>query len=700
MTEESINKTQKLLIALLFFISITDLTIILNIPYLRQILGFLCFTIIPGLLIIHILKLNEIGFVKKFVLSIGLSIAFLMLVGLLLNQLYLVMGVSKPLSTHSLVVSFTIILVTLVFIAYKKNKDDFATAGILDINFYLKNDQLISPLFFPIIFPFLAVLGTHLMNTEGNNLILMLTYFLIPIYIVLVVYFRERIPKVVYPIAILMISMALLLMYGLTSNYLCGRDVHAEYRAFMIVASYQYWSMSNYLNVLTACLSTSLLPAIYKSLLGINGLYVYKVVFQLIGSIIPLVCYILFKRYVGELYAFLASFFFMAQGNFLFYIQSTMRQEIALLFFALAMMVSFDDEIGKLNKKILFFIFMVSMILSHYTVAYVFFFLISFSWLLMVSLKNFFKSRNNITAVVVMLCFAIIFFWYSQITTTPFNQGVHFVDDTFSSLVEVYVLEARAETPLRVLGMGMQTLGDKITTVVHDIGFAFIIIGVIGALIKYKETKIEKEYLLLMLLCFGLLASLFIVPYLAKGYGSGRLYQQLLVILAPAFILGGIFIFKYIRPRIGLIVIIIVLISQFFCASYVLHQVLSIPYSEVLNRDGDKSGELYIYGQEVVGANWLKDNGANNSDIYSDRVGGTRLSVVYEVGKPPKVHAGFFRINETINGGYIYLRHTNVVDREVYPTSNYEDIKPMTEYVHLFVGMSRIYDNGGSEVWE
>ena len=81
---------------LISILLLTDLVILLNIPLLRQILGFLVFTTIPGLLILYILKLNKIEFLKKFVLSVGLSVTFLMFGGLLVNSFYPL--ILKPLS--------------------------------------------------------------------------------------------------------------------------------------------------------------------------------------------------------------------------------------------------------------------------------------------------------------------------------------------------------------------------------------------------------------------------------------------------------------------------------------------------------------------------------------------------------------------------------------------------------------------------
>jgi uncharacterized membrane protein len=48
-----------------------DVAIILDLPYLRQIFGFLFLTFLPRLSILQILKLNKIGSIEKFVLSVS-----------------------------------------------------------------------------------------------------------------------------------------------------------------------------------------------------------------------------------------------------------------------------------------------------------------------------------------------------------------------------------------------------------------------------------------------------------------------------------------------------------------------------------------------------------------------------------------------------------------------------------------------------
>jgi uncharacterized membrane protein len=117
------------------FLIFTDLSIFLNIPVLRQVLGFTFFTVIPGLLILHILKLNKLEFTWKIVLSFGLSISFLMFFGLFINWVYPLFGYNTPLSTSSLIISFSVVILILAIIAYVRNRSvSFANLSDLKLN--------------------------------------------------------------------------------------------------------------------------------------------------------------------------------------------------------------------------------------------------------------------------------------------------------------------------------------------------------------------------------------------------------------------------------------------------------------------------------------------------------------------------------------------------------------------------------------
>ena len=147
-------KSRKILGANKFFFLIfvfliaTDLAILLNIPFLRQILGFIFLTILPGLLILLILKLNKMGFTEKFVLSVGLSISFLMFFGLLINNLSLSLSYETLLAAIPLLISFNLAFIALAIIGRKINKEPIFSLPNLNLSTSEKA-FLIVPILFP-----------------------------------------------------------------------------------------------------------------------------------------------------------------------------------------------------------------------------------------------------------------------------------------------------------------------------------------------------------------------------------------------------------------------------------------------------------------------------------------------------------------------------------------------------------------------
>ena len=115
---------QKFLIFTFFFIFITNVSLYLDIPFLRQIFSFIFLTLLPGILIMKILRLTKLNFLEKFILSWGISLSFVMLFGLFVNTLSLILGYNTPLSINFILWSFNIILSALSIINYTMNKND------------------------------------------------------------------------------------------------------------------------------------------------------------------------------------------------------------------------------------------------------------------------------------------------------------------------------------------------------------------------------------------------------------------------------------------------------------------------------------------------------------------------------------------------------------------------------------------------
>jgi len=693
-------KTKRYFLIILATLLLTDLAIIIDIPGLAQVAGCVCFMITPGLLLLAVfrVKLEQIGAFKSFVLAVGLSLAFLIFAGLVIDILLPLIGVSHPLSPVSLLISFNLMIIALAAVAYGRNKSDLHLPSIPSLR-EIKQERFLSLLIFPLLFPLLAILGTYHMNNTGNNLILLTTLFLIPAYVIVVTLLRQRIPQHTYPVAIWMIGLALLLMHALTSNYLSGGgDVWIEYINASQIASAQHWDITELAKQDKAFLSISLLPTILSSLLNVSLLAVFKVINQILWSLAPLVCFLLVRKYVGEVYAFLSSFFFMAQLDFIFVMQAAQRQEIAILFFALAMLVFFEDRMGELNKSLLFIIFIAAVVVSHYATAGVFLIMLSLVWLVKSLAKNLLRPKMSLTFYLIALFSAIAFFWYAQVMVAPFEGIVGFTRDTLRNFVNFFVAESRGAGIHNLLGQGLPNLAEKIWIAVHDVTFVFIIIGTLGLVREFRKTKFEPEYILMAFILLATLGSMFIVPFLSKGYDPGRMYVQTMVILAPTFILGGQAICRFCRIRFSLAVVLLVLTLQFFSATYVIHQCLGVPYSMVLNREGYMYGLQYVHDEEVVSAGWIKDHSVYYY-VYSD-YGSDAVFLFISAAKPRYINARFFErgvIPPAIPRAFLYFRKVNCVDGEVHVS--WKDVRDIGEYSYFFAGKNLIYDNGASRIF-
>ena len=125
----------------------------------------------------------------------------------------------------------------------------------------------------------------------------MITIGIIALYVFLIVLFRKKLNKAIYPWVILIISISLLLMTSLRSLHITGWDINQEYQVFQLTIKDFHWSMLNSPeDPYNACLSITILPSILYSFLNINSEYIFKLVFQVIFSITPVVIFLFFRK--------------------------------------------------------------------------------------------------------------------------------------------------------------------------------------------------------------------------------------------------------------------------------------------------------------------------------------------------------------------------------------------------------------------
>jgi uncharacterized membrane protein len=736
--KNNVNSFKHFLV-LLFFIALTDIFFLFNIPVLRQITGFIFLTFIPGLMFIYILKLHKLKITEKLVISIGLSISSAMLVGLLINSVFPLFGYMTPLSSNSVLISFNIFVIILSVVAYLRNRISFS----FNLDNFKLNTKEKAYLLLPCIFPFLATFGMLIMNTTSNNAILILFLIMIVGYIIFLIIKHNVLPIRIYTPAIMLIGLSVILLEALRSNHIIGADIHTEYYIFQQTLLNGRWLIRT-TSPLDGCISVSILPTVYQSFLNMNSEYLFKILYAVLFSISPLIVYLISRKYLNPHYSFLAVVFFMSQYYFLDG-ESSPRTVIALLFFGLSMLMLLNNGMNNFNRYLLFGIFSTSVILSHYSTSYIFLFVMVFSLIIEIIVKRVSKAvkipkliheaadqgntlsdensynRYRINVGIIIFYCIILFIWYALVSKATYKSTFDFFSRTLNSIQNIFDLESRGSSAI-IFGSGLSSASAPrlITFFVSWLVIIFVGIGILRIIVQYRKTttihpnnrknkditpdfliqKFESEYVIISFALAFIMGIAVVIPFILVGYDMERVFIQTMFILSPFFIIGGVTIAnvfsKRIRQYMAYFIILLALLIYFMCNTGVTYQLLGDPQVMTLASSGQDYNEMYVHDQETAAAKWISVYANKSDTVFSDFYGTMKL--VSQGGLLSTNYAGqFIQYNQPSPNGYFFLSYFGSVNSKVWDAniqwhyiSNYQD---------YFNGRNVLYSDSGSMVF-
>jgi uncharacterized membrane protein len=644
-----------------------NFSIIFNIPFAHQIGGFLLLTFIPGIIFVHIFRLDKVELTTKLLLSIGLSIFFLMIMGISINLLLISLGFDKPLSLINLLIGFDIFIIILLSISYKRNRYISLNFKKFDLNVIEKVFVLIG-----IILIFLSVYGTYIMQLTNNNIFLLILLIFIPIYVIFATIYGQNIQKI-YPIIILLIGISMQLIFMVLFPHISGGDVHIEYYYFKTTLNTLQWDINLMPNsAYDACLSISILPAIYQLFVKIpNQEYFFKGLYVFLFSFAPLIIYNISKRYINEIYSFLASFLFMNQYFFMKTAASP-RTNIAVFFVAMLVLVLFDDKIPALQKKLLAIIFLISVVVSHYSTSYIFLIMILFSWIIakIFISTNKLKFNRNISMVFLILFFTLTFLWYGQVTDNAFTHGIDFLGNTINGLNNFFVNEMREEAISKLAGIGLENpfISGFNLFLTWSI-FILMGMGVLISFVNYKENlklinnkkinsflkkRIDVEFGTLSLISILVLTMTIVIPFVSKGYDFQRIYMLTTIFLSFYFVFGTLNLMKLLKLRFKPhIIILLILVPYSLFTTGVLYEITGYNSDVTLNSDVITFDNIYITDAEVKNALWLSRSIGNK--IYTADASAKNLLISQGLISPLKIDDYSISIGKTNINDFIFL---------------------------------------------
>lgn len=575
---------------------------------------FVYLTFIPGIILLNILKIQDLDFTELLLFSAGLSVSFLMLFGLLINFVYPIFGVDKPISREYLAVTMICFLTLITIFQYVFVKE----TSCIFFNFNL-NYQL--PWF---LLPCLSVLGVLFIYYYNNNILLILLLIVISIIPLLI----DRLNKNIYPLVIWSISITLLFHSSLISQYVWGADIHHEMFISNLVKSEGVWNPlipDNYNSVL----SLTILAPIYSNILNMELTWVFKIIYPLIFSFVPVGLYKLFSSQIEDKTAFLSTFFFMSVWTFYTEMLALARQQIAELFLILVIiLLIIKNNNSNLNIKFLTLVFSISIIISHYGISYWLMVSLIFVYIILMYL-NF----NQIGFSYILLYIVYVFGWYIYVSGgVTFEQLVLLGNNILINLEEL--ANPKYSEGVDII-LKPRLFLDRVLVFLNVLSQFFISVGVISLIYRLSKgnntPKFNGKYISFTITSFvWMIAGVVVSNLTYGGFGATRLYHIGLFILSPFFVIGfrqvmGIFATNVkTEAIISIFLLIFLLFNTGVIKEIAGYEFSSGPLS--FAHDWEKSKDIvskakfynwYTLSCDVVGATWLGEN-RGNLHIYAD----------------------------------------------------------------------------------
>ncbi|AFK22064.1 DUF2206 domain-containing protein [Pyrococcus sp. ST04] len=631
----------------------------IHIPLVRQIFGFVALTFLPGYLLLKIFRTKLESFLEGVFLSVALSVSVVMFVGIFANFIYPLLGIEKPITLGPILITFNVIIIALLFIQQKQ------TLFTQEIEIYRKIKITKWDLFF-LLLPFVSLLSAYRFSFYGDNRGLLTLYFLVSL--TPIIFVKVRNFNRTFAIWSIAISLMWSTVFGMSWNYIWGYDINGEYHYANLILSRGIWDISVYYAYNTVA-SVNILAPIYSLILNTGVVLVFKVIYPLIFSLVPIILLKAYERLLGKkVWAGLSVLFIVFFFHFFFNTMALARMMIVELYLALLVYAT----VKRVNT-IFLMLFLASLAVSHYGTAY----LTMFALLALIPFSNLkpLKGKINNINIVVAFFWAITLLWY-QYTGGGFE--FHVLTDigyqTFLMLGDI--LNFQYSQGLYLIVSSQKSLLRQIAKWINLTAQGLIVVGVLTTVRKLIRNK-SKEYLefyAFSLVFFAYDVAGVVVPFFANRMNVNRLYHLTQFFIAPYLLIG----FNVIKEAINSLSNIIRVnhlpkdttkIASIFIIIYFL---FTSGWSLVIAKDSnppmwlEKIDSPVWSISEIIGGKWIVTYRYDDLNIYSDQYRALLFLGLMGQGINKVSFRGERKISNLPKGeAYVYLGKISVKEKKI-----------------------------------
>jgi uncharacterized membrane protein len=562
------------------------------------------------------------------------------------------------------------------------------------------------------------------MNYYNNNWLLLVLLCIIPLIVLYVGFFQPS--NRLIPVAVFVISIALLFHVSLLTSHLVGWDVQYESYVSKLVIENAHWDIAIPGDTYNTALSVAMLAPILSLLSGLDLTAVYKVIYPLLYSLVPLGLYEIYRRQTDERIAFFSVVFFMSSYTFFVLMPQLAKQSIGEIFVVMFMLLIFSVQMKEEKKAVLLIISIFAITVSHYGISYLFGLL-----LLIILVGEYVKrirvgrsandqnntpekkatalinkdgnssdSRIKIAYTFGLLYLVFVLAWYLFSTnTSSFASAVTITHQISSNLGQSFNPSVAEGTSL--LLSAQPSLLHEITWYLNIISQALVALGLAVCILKINKKRIDSTYLYFSIGAFGLLAAATLLPYLGRSFNTIRLYHFALLVLSVFVVIGWVGIADLMRrahlnvkPRyltiwtkcFSVFLVLLLLFNSGIIyeithdgpTSFSLNASLDYP----LFTDGDVSSATWIANTHVLVPIFTDDH---NKQLLMG------IGASYLISPAPNPAP-----KDKLLGSYVFFGHFN---KGYNKAQNSSDITGVYDYAFLQTNLYRVYDNGDSQIY-
>ncbi|HYB93218.1 MAG TPA: DUF2206 domain-containing protein, partial [archaeon] len=461
-------------------------------------------------------------------------------------------------------------------------------------------------------------------------------------------------------------------------------------------------------------------PAIYFALMNINGEIVFKTLYPLIFSLIPVALYRIYEKQIGKTKALLSALFFIS-SPLVFGLNGAVslnRQTVAELFLALSIFILLNEKIPVGKRRLLLIVFGAALVVSHYSTMYLY-----LAFVISVYAVSKIKGKPDKlldgAMVVSLLMMTVLFYYFTVSPLTSLAQALYTIFARFSSdLSSTAASSSALLAPTSIL-----TFASVINWVLFYTVHFFIVLGILGLLLLSGRMKLDQRYRIISIVSAAILLLALVIPNLAPTLQFGRFYSLSLLFLAPCFVLGGnilvdtltAFLKRLTRQRfpkntripIVPVLLCILLIGYFLSQSGFINFVTGAPplgYALDFNRTITSNDQIlksvfystYIPEQDVFSAVWLSKDEGGQSLVYADS--DSIVTVLRSYGMIPlQLEIPLTDSTSPPQFSFVYLSLLNIESGVI--ASSTGGVFNTSEISSILNESNLIYSNGEGEIW-